>query len=525
MKKSKLLSIAALLAATMCVSLVGTACSDEGKVDVPEIKDLKMMTIASGGTDEALNGPLAKEIDARSGYNITYSQFATAADDAQSQLTTIFTTKSDYDCVKVSKNQLFALMSQGALADLTDYVKDTTYLKEQVSETGWGLATQNGKIYAIPQRNSIMSNNVILAFRQDWLAEYNAANESSKIEVPSKENGYAMTLSDYKKMTEYFATKAETGMVIDKGGVFQESILPAFGIYGEFTDVDGKLYYYTEHPNFTKYVDYVKSITHRYNKDGAGATNGMASFKAGKCGAFRVAYWSGASLKDMIDANQVGFIQALVDDRASVNGHIDATKVRANAVDGYSYFTIVPKYKGEAVAKAVVKYADAILEPELFKFATIGEEGKTYTVKDGDYYPILDGDAASNFNKMNIADKYLVATRETDYAIYWWARARKNEYNYMLTLVAFNNMNNIGIRSIAGVMPPIDAYNKYQSKAIGDSSEKLILAMFDNGVTVADVNKAYNDANGAKVAEEVNAWYKTWADKDTYNPVKAPVFA
>ncbi len=522
MKKTKLMLASLLVVASLCVSLV-SGCQKEEPIE--ETKNLTMMTIASGGSDEALNGALAKEIDAKTGYTIKYQQFATAGDDAQAQLTNIFANKLEYDMVKVSKNQLFALMAQGALADLSEYVKDTTYLKSQVSETGWNLASQDGKIYGIPQRSPIMSNNVIIGFRLDWLKEYNAAHTDAQIEVPSKENGYAMTLSDYRKMLAYFGSKdGVDGMVIDKGLVFQENIIPAFGIYGEFTDVNGQLYYHTEHPNFSKYVDYVKSIDHRYNADGSGATNGMASFKAGTCGAFRVAYWSGASLKDMIDGEKVGYIQALVDDKASTNGHIDASKVRVNAADGFSYFTVVPAFRGKGIAKSVIKYADTLLEPELFRFTAIGEEGKTYTVEDDGYYPILDGDSATNFNKMNIADKYLVATREADYATYWWARARKNPYNYMLTLVAFNNMDNIGIRSIVNVMPPIDDYNQYQSKAIGDSSEKLVLAMFGGNATLADVSAAYKAANGDRVTKAVNEWYKNWGDKDNYNPVKAPSF-
>lgn len=518
LKKSIILFIVLILTASFGLSACGPKV-----VDDKPVTDLKIFTMASGGTDEALNGPLVDVIEEKTGYNVTYYQAPSNADDAQNAITNIFVNKLDYDAVKVTKNQMYALIAQGGLADITEYVNNSVYLKNQISETGWELATNEGKIYAIPQRNPVVTNNVVIAYRLDLLNKYNHENPTAPIPVPSAANGHAMTLSNYKKMLDYFVSQGlDNGMVVDKGGVLQESILPAFGIYGEYTDVDGKAVYAVDHPNFQAYMDYIDSINYRYNVDGAGATNGLASFKAKKAGAVRMAYWSGASISAMMDANEAGFIQALVDDKAAnANGVIDKSLVRVQAVDGYSWFTVFPKYKAKANIKAVLDFSDKLLEPETFKRTAIGEEGVHYTIDGGAYKPIQPA-----FDEMNIADKYLIGVRETDYSIFWWARARKNEYNYKVTLVAFEEIANRGIKNISAVMPPIDVYNNNQSVATSEALSKLTLAMFEPNTaeTLATVRSTYNEYKGKEITDEVNAWYSNWAAKDEFNTVKPPVF-
>jgi putative aldouronate transport system substrate-binding protein len=510
-----------LIVMALTASFALSGCGKDKEQTGP-VTDLSIFTIATGTPDDQLNGSLTDVIEQETGYTVTYAQAPSSADDAQTAVTNIFVNKLKYDAVKVTKNQMYALIAQGGLADVTEYVNSSDNLKSSISQTGWDLATNESKIYGIPLRNPVVTNNVTLAFRLDLLNKYNTQNPTAQIPVPNDANGHAMTLSNYKIMLDYFVSQGLTsGMVVDKGGVLQESILPAFNIYGEYTDVNGQAVYAVNHPNFQSYMNYMDTLNYRYNVDGAGATNGLSSFKAKTAGAFRVAFWSGASLSTMIDANEVGFIQALVDDRAADStGKIDKTKIRVQAVDGYSYFTVFPKYRNSENIKAAVDFADKLLEVDTFRKTIIGEENVHYYIDGGAYKPLQ-----PKFDEMNIADKYLIGSRETDYSIYWWARARKNNYNYTLTLVAFEDMTNRGIKNLTAAMPPIDAYNNYQSAAMADSLEKLINAMYGTTDSLETARAAYKAQNGDEITAGVNEWYSNWNGKDNFNLVKPPVFS
>lgn len=523
MNRKKVLSSVTL--ATVIGLTVGLAgCGENNNEDNNE---LHIMTVSSGVDDSQLNGPgtIAQILNEQTGYDVTWSQLSSATDAASAQLLSIFTDKSSsIDAVKVSKAQFYQYMNQGALMDLTEFVNNSTLLKDQIGELGWNLATKDGKIYGIPQKSPTLTNNILMVYRLDWLRDYNAANPDDKIEIPGEDNGYAMTLSDFRDYTKYVGTeKGVDGFVIGKNLAYQEQILPAFGIYGEFTEVDGELVYRTEHPNFQEYVDYIKSLDYRYNTDGASATEPLGAFNAGRCGAARVAFWNGANMESLMEEGKVGTIQALVpDEAADANGHIDKSKVRVIATDSYTYFTVVPVKRDRSVGKKLVDFADKILEPTLFKRAIIGIENVHYEHRDdGLDWPLLD-----RFGELDIADKYLIGTREEDYSEIWWTRARKNIYSYELTLVAFNNIENIGIKCPIDAMPPVDAYNSYQTGAVAQLTDKLQLLVDQSSpeeVTLAQVNAIYREYKGGEVTEAVNAWYATWSDKEIYNTVE-PAF-
>ena len=534
MKKTKIaasVAMAVLIGATVGLS----ACGGNGKDDTNR---LDIMTISTTVSDEELNGGLATVLNEQTEYDVTWRQLNSDSQSASAQFNSIFTDRnSQIDAVKLSKAQLYQYMNSGALKDLTEYVNKTTNLKDQISELGWSLASKDGKIYGIPQRAPTLTNNILMVYRADWLNLYNADHADAKIEVPSEDNGYAMTVSNFKKMCEYFTdTQNADGLVVQKGLGFQEAILPAFGIYGEFSEYsDGKLYYEVEHPNFPQYMKYMQELYNhtqgskralRYNTSGAAATDPLTSFNSNQCGVARVAFWNGANLGTKWNANQVGTIQALVDDKAAdSNGHIDPANVRVIATDSYNYFTVVPTSRSNRTAEKVVDFADKLLEKNLFKRAIIGIENTHFQKgEDGLDWPILD-----RFGELDIADKYLLGTREEDYGTYWWTRARKNEVSYQLTLVAFNNIKNTGIKCPIEAMPPLEAYNDHQASAISEMTDTLHLAMFpgENAAekyTLENVIAKYHEYHGDQVVTAVNEWYASWAGKATFNTVKAPVY-
>ncbi|MGL4374178.1 MAG: hypothetical protein ACRCS6_10365, partial [Turicibacter sp.] len=168
--------------------------------------------IATGKTNEEYNDSnIAKLLETETGYKVTYDQSPADANDALTAITNIFLTKEDYQAVYVTKNQFYSLLAQDALYDVTDLVNGTQNLKDQISELGWSSASKDGKIYGLPQKNATVSSDTAIAFRVDWLNEYNEANPDKAIAIPSEENGYTMTTSEFKEMLTYFKGKVPTG--------------------------------------------------------------------------------------------------------------------------------------------------------------------------------------------------------------------------------------------------------------------------------------------------------------------------
>lgn len=491
--------------------------------DYDKVTEFNYYDIAAGvETDELNSCATAQLVQEYTGYNVTFDQAPADATDAQTAITNIFMLKSDYQAVKVSKAQFYTLLTSGALLDITEYVDASTNLKEQISEFGWETATQDGKIYGIPQKNALASTSVAICYRQDWLEEYNAANPDTAIPVPSEENGYSMALTDFKTMLTYFATKVPEGgkaMAVDTNGVLLENILPAFGIYQEWADVDGSLEFAVNQPGFEDYMAYMTDlydsglIQYQATSSDTGA---VAALQARTVGAGRVAHWNANAIEASDEAatdDGIGYITALVPDE----NRGDASAVRVYATEGYAYYTVLPNYTTAEQAAAVIDWADKKLDKDFFLKMVLGTEGETYSVEDGAYYPIL----PTFDEKQSLADKFMDGVREEDYAKYWLCRVRKTEAQYKMFSRANYNIDSTGIQNPISVMPPNDTYDTYYTAALTEVKNALVTSFYQTDVTkTLDEIKSVWDANyGSDITTAVNSWYSTWADKDTFNTV------
>lgn len=501
-------------------------------VDCAKVDSFNYYNIAAGVSDEEFNNSdLAKMVEEYTGYKVSYSQTPADVTDAQTAITNVFLLKQDYQAVKVTKDQFYTLLAMGALAPMTDYVNASENLKEVISSFGWDTATQDGEIYGIPQKNPMPSSSVGICYRADWLEEYNVANPTATIEEPSAENGYSMSLSDFKTMLVYFKEKVMSGgyaFAIDTNNVFLENILPAFGIYQDWADIDGKLTYVIEQPGFEAYVEYMEDlydeglILYQATSNDAGA---VKSLQTGNAGAGRIAHWNaytietnnvaeGTELSTHTDEN-IGYIQALVPDECKG----DASKVRVYATEGYPYYTVIPNYATEEQIASVVDYADQKLDKEFFLKMILGTEGVTYTVQDGEYYPVLPA-----FNDSQVlSDKFMDGTREEDYAKYWLCRTRKTAAQDKMFSMINYNIGATGIMSPITVMPPNEEYDMYFSAANTEVKNALVTSMYEKNVVVdlTIIQQKWNEYEGAVINESVNKWYETWENKDIFNAVKA----
>lgn len=499
--------------------------------DYDKVDSFNYYNLAAGITDEEFNAlPLAKMVAEQTGYNVTYTQSPADATDMQTAITNIFMLKQDYQAVKVSKNQFYTLLAMDALLPITEYVNASTNLKDQISSFGWETASKDGEIYAIPQKNAFASNSVAICYRQDWLEEYNAANPDATIPVPAEENGYSMTLSDYKAMLTYFATKVPDGgyaMAVDTNGVFLENILPAFGIYQEWADVNGKLTYVVDQPGFADYAAYMQDlydsglVLYQATSNDAGA---VKSLQSRTVGAGRIAHWNaysiettnateGTDLSNVTD-DTIGYIQALVPDDCKG----DASKVRVFATEGYAYYTVLPNFTTAEQAAAVIDFADKKLEKDFFLKLVLGTEGQTYSVDNGQYYPILPA-----FNdEQGQADKFLDGIREDDYSAYWMCRVRKTAAQNKMFAAANYNIAGTGIQSPITVMTPNEAFDTYFTGASTEVKNAIVTSMFQTGnaFDLATIQAKWNEVEGQTITDSVNSWYQNWSARDTFNAVK-----
>lgn len=535
MRKKSIKVIAAALCATLSLGML-TACggnsnstseassgaptSGADPAAVEPVKEFTYMGINTGMTTEEYNNyPLAGIIEEHTGYKVHYDQ-APNGEDVTTAINNIFINRDDYQAICVSKDQFYSLLAQDALKDLTPFIENTKNMKNVISEFGWKTATKDGRIYGLPRKDPRVVCNATIVYREDWLKEYNDLTSGEQIPLPSEENGYTMSLSDFRTMLEYFKTKVPQGGAafhVDPNAVVQESIMPAFGIYGEWSDVDGKLLYYVDHPNFGKYLEWMQGLF----DDGLmtyAATSEEPSvvklMQAEQLGAGRVFHWNAAAIEGSEGTDdRIGYIAVLVDDKNKG----DVSKVRQFASEAYQAFTVVPKFATDEQAAAVIDWSDKTADEDFFRLMVLGEEGKTFTVKDDEYWPIL----PAFTDERNMADRYLTICREEDMEKYWLCRTRKTPAQDKLFGRTNVNIFETGIKSPIAVMPPNEVYDTKASTAQREVLTSLVQTMFSNQrMSVEELRQVYAANGGEEVTAAVNEWYSTWPEKDSYNPVK-----
>ncbi|MFI3201260.1 MAG: hypothetical protein R3Y54_07025 [Eubacteriales bacterium] len=484
---------------------------------------------SAGLDDDAFNAlEQSTIIKEYTGYDVTYTQ-QPAGDDADTAIQNAFMLKQDYQAVKVNKTQFYTLLASGALLPITEYVNASENLKDVISDVGWGTASQDGEIYGIPQKNAFAVNNYALAYRLDWLLEYNENNPSDEIRIPSEENGYSMTVSDFKKMLLYFATKVENGgkaFTIDVNDIAISAILPAFGIYQEWAEVNGSVEYIVNQPGFEEFILYMEDLYDEgliaYQATSA-ETGAVASMVARNTGVAKVAHWQALAVESASAAegedtstmtdDDISYIAALVPDDAD-----SAEDVRVYGVGGWTYYTVIPRTATAEQAASVVDFADKKLDVDFFKFLVLGTEGETFEMIGDQYYPIL-----PNFNdELGYSDKFMDGVREDDYAAYWLCRTRKTAAQDKMFSIANYNISNTAIESPTTLMPPNDVYDNAITATSTEVTNYLITWTYQTGRTgsIEEVQNVFNSFKGEEITAAVNEWYSMWEQKDSFNSVR-----
>lgn len=519
MKKRFLTKLAVVSLAVVC-SVSGCKKEEVKKEAEANADTFRYYGMATGMTTEEYNqSPIAGMVEEHTGYHVVYDQAPADSADAQTAITNIFMARSDYQAIVVSKNQFYSLLAMDALKDVTPYVEQTENLSTQISEFGWETAKKDGKIYGIPVKDAKKSSDVGIAFREDWLKEYNEEHQDAAIDIPSQENGYTMTASDFKRMLQYFKTKVPKGgkaMNVDVNGVFLENILPAFGIQQQWVDINGRLEYYVNQPGFEDYMKYMQELFDEelisYQAT-SGDPGSVKLLQAKTIGAGRIPHWNAVTIEktDAADVDDaIGYISVLIPDE--YKGQPD--QISMFAKEAYSYYTVIPKYSSDVQAAAVIDWADKKLDQDFFLKLVLGTEQETFTIENGEYYPI-----SPQFDEQRrIADKFLDGTREEDYSKYWLCRTRKTPAQDKMFSRINYNIEEHGKKDPTTVMPPNDVYDNYFSGAVTEVTTALIKSLYqnENRLSLEEIKQIFHGAKGNEITDAVNAWYGAWDEKDQF---------
>ena len=500
--------IASALMVVMTVSVMAGCGGNTAKVDdgdKPVIKVL-MNSIASDPNQSAT----AKTIIEKTGYNVVYETLP--QDRAAEKLNLIIASGDSYDYIITTtdmRSQFADYAKQGALLEVEDLVKEygpnlLTYMSPESFDT----MRIDGTLYGIPVPSISISQDgekkaslsTMLLARKDWM------DKAGITQKPQTIDEFTAMLQAFKDTDPGNNGSSNAPISLIAGGLNLHGVQGAFGIPHEWNEVDGKLVNVVEDPRYLDYVKYLKSLFDKGLLDPEFPTNKSATvkekFTSGKLGIRATAYYDMGSVVDSLTKNcpgaEVEYLDALKDSEG--NQYIGLT---TGPLDRLVFIPRSAKNPEHAI-----KLMNLILEPENFREIAIGKEGVHYTVKDGEYWPII----PAFFDERADANNFLTGIDEKMYPVYWQARVKKDERVYE----AYKYMQQPEVSRFALEQPTkyapyfdSDKYTSVLSQLAADYFTNIVVGA-DTLDTYPQFIEKWRQEGGAAKTEELNNWYKEY---------------
>lgn len=445
----------------------------------------------------------AAMLEEETGYHVEYTMLP--QDNPAEKLNLIMASKESYDIIS-TKNELRVnwadYAQKGALMELSELLDaHGQNLKAAMSESSFDLMRIDGKLYGIPTPSQkpgpVFSFNNMLTARADLLAKYN-------ITMPKTLDEFTNVLRSLKQNVKLENGQDFAPLSIDTT-IEIPGIVGAFGIPNTWNEVNGKLVHRVEDPRYLEYIKYLTALYQEGLLDREFPTNKTATlnekFSSGRAGMVTSFYWDIGTLTDALEKNEPSAKIAFVEAVSGPDGQ-KGIGVDTAALDRLAYIPKSAKHPEDAM-----KYMDMKMSDDFFIRLAIGDEGKHYTVENGEYMPIL----PTFFDECGMANEYLTGMNEKTYPKYWQARVRKDTRVYD----AFKFMYIDEERYSVAVQNPIMYAPVFES----DTSKKIIDQLANDffiKVIAGEENleSGYNAflaqwkaEGGEKMSEEVNAWY------------------
>lgn len=449
--------------------------------------------------------PTATMLEEKTGYHVEYTMLP--QDNPGEKLNLMMASKEPYDII-VTKSDLRVnwadYVKQGALLELTELLD--TYgpnIKNAMSETSFDLMRVNGELYGIPTpaltTAPVFSYSNMLTVRQDLLDQYGIA-------MPKTIDEFTETLRQLKanvqlENNQEFAPLS-IGTTIEIPGV-----VGAFGVPNPWNEVDGKLVHRVEDPRYLEYIKYLASLYQEGLLDREFPTNKTATltekFSSGRAGMITSYYWDMGTLLDALNQNLPDATTSFVEALTGPNGDRGIGRgADSSALDRLTYIPKSAEHPEDAM-----KYMNMKLADDLFIELAIGEEGKHYTVENGEYMPII----PIFFDECSMANEYLTGVNEETYPKYWQARVRKDQRVYDSYKFMFLDEERYSVAVQDPLMyAPVfesDANKKILDQLANDYFIKVIAGEEDLDASYDAFLANWKAEGGEEMVKEVNEWY------------------
>lgn len=467
----------------------------------PTLKMLVPYTTADMNHDIA--GKRTEEI---SGYHVEYEVLP--QDNAEQQLLLSVSGESEYDIIKLNDSQFAKLMSQGALADLTDYISvygdNLAKLNSELALNS--TSDENGRIFGLSSEYGASPSDPYgtvqkgLAIRTDIMDELGLTPPETKDEF----------------VTFLKAIKEATGvapLTFTKNGFLDSVILTAFYDLGNsWVERDGTIMNRFRCPEMAEYLAFMTDLYAQGLIDAEFAVNATSNTveKVASGNAYITPAWF-YDIQTLIDAckaagSETGFYML-----GGIKPDADTPATYVNFISLGNIYAVPRNSKHIADA---VNYLNIISDDDNFLKIYLGDEGVSYEVKDGKYYPLFPG-----FNDYQNAGQYKGLTGEGKEFSYWCARARKTD----VMAAAFAQMNdplkdsNVLTTYVAyAYAKPETSVRSALNNAVFDAMLTAIVENKDSEEAMAEIIKDY-EANGGTELDQVMAqWYA-----DNYEVIQA----
>ncbi|MFC4596714.1 extracellular solute-binding protein [Cohnella hongkongensis] len=466
--------------------------TSESSAAAPEEKPV-LKALRNYMQDDYNSYPVNQYIEEKTGYTVRNDMLP--QEKPGDKLNLIMASGADYDFIDAMNTQdFFNFAKNGALTDLTPLIEQYgPNIKKALSPESLAGATVDGKIYGIPTLNVSYVRDGLL-IRTDWLDKVGKA-------MPTTLDEFVDVLKAFKEQDPGGNGKNNIPFTIDSIGLV-DNIMGAFGIYGQWNELDGKPVNVSSHPALKDYASFMRSLYEQGLLDKEFATNKSATsaekFTSGRAGVIWARWSSIPGYDEAIKKNVPDAAYQFIPPMKGPDGQSGFTQI-----GGFNKITFVPKSAKHP--EDVVKMVNAMLDPETFKGIFVGEEGVTYTLENGNYMPI----EPAFFEQRGSANNFVIGMDEAHFVTYWQARLQKSKAmfdNFQLV----NNIPKEQIRQdVLAFAPYLPKYSANGAKLDSTVNDYLIKMIVD-GVTddtIASLQKAWNGAGGEEVAQEVSAWY------------------
>lgn len=436
---------------------------------------------------------LAKEIEERTGYHLEY--FLLPKDKPEEKLNIEIASGADYDILTLTPSQFYTLVAQGALQPIDELVdKHGDNMKKAISPASWELGKYNGKLYAVPQKNERANITTTILVRQDIMDELG-------LKMPETLDEFYTTLKTIKEKKPDMIPLTGHSMVL-------RTLYSAFGLYTDWTDIDGQLVPRIKQPQMKEYVAFMKKLYTEGLLDKDWSVNKSAQaqekFVGGKAVMIQGSWNDASNMAPALAKNIPGFKLGYMNPLKGSDG-----QAGIQDEDKLLYVHAIPKSSKKA--EHAIKFMNDKLQFDKFTYFTLGEKDVTFKEENGAYSPIMPVFTERRGN----AYWFLNGIHEKEYAEMWLARLRRTPALFE----AFNAINKdfakYAKKNPVAFMPPIEAVGK-NLQSLNQMEIDYFLKVLLGGEQLDGFDnflKQWDASGGADMVKAINDWYVTSKNK------------